>query len=306
MAAETTNKFFEVNFPIDIVISWVDSTPEHSRRRLSQLREMKKRPQDNNINRYESHDELKYVIRSIYEHASWIRNIFIIVDDQQQPLWLTDRPHELSIPITLVKHTVLYGEEYSSHLPTFNSQSIECHLHRIPGLSEQFIYSNDDMFFGKTCVPDDFFNKEGKPRYVFDGIIPQGPKKKGMTQHTLAWINNTSLLNIVFPLKKQTNNMRVTPQQYPSHQAVPMLKSSFVAIWDHPAIRRLLWETSQSKFRMAHNLYVVGFLVFFNIKTGIAVKGRRSTKYIEMRNSKKNRTGVEITCKKQTSSVLSQ
>ena len=45
----------------------------------------------------------------------------------------------------------------SSHLPAFSSPSIESHLHRIPGLSDKFIYMNDDVMFGKEVWPDDFF-----------------------------------------------------------------------------------------------------------------------------------------------------
>ena len=44
-----------------------------------------------------------------------------------------------------------------SHLPTFSSPSIEAHLHRIPGLSDKFIYLNDDVMFGRDVWPDDFY-----------------------------------------------------------------------------------------------------------------------------------------------------
>lgn len=44
-----------------------------------------------------------------------------------------------------------------SHLPTFSSPAIETHIHRIPGLSQKFIYLNDDVMFGKDVWPDDFF-----------------------------------------------------------------------------------------------------------------------------------------------------
>ena len=37
-----------------------------------------------------------------------------------------------------------------SVLPTHNSQAVECQLHHIPGLAEHFLYSNDDMFFGRS------------------------------------------------------------------------------------------------------------------------------------------------------------
>ena len=44
-----------------------------------------------------------------------------------------------------------------SHLPTFSSPSIEAHLHRVPGLSDKFIYLNDDVMFGRDVWPDDFY-----------------------------------------------------------------------------------------------------------------------------------------------------
>ena len=46
-------------------------------------------------------------------------------------------------------------------LPTFNSHAIETALHRIPGLSEQFIYVNDDVFFARPVRPEVFFNPAG-------------------------------------------------------------------------------------------------------------------------------------------------
>ncbi|KAK8760345.1 hypothetical protein V5799_028388 [Amblyomma americanum] len=44
-----------------------------------------------------------------------------------------------------------------SHLPTYSSPAIETHLHRIQGLSQRFIYLNDDVFFGKEVWPEDFY-----------------------------------------------------------------------------------------------------------------------------------------------------
>lgn len=54
-----------------------------------------------------------------------------------------------------------------SHLPTYSSPAIEAHIHRIPGLSDNFIYLNDDVMFGEEVWPEDFFtNQQGqKVRY---------------------------------------------------------------------------------------------------------------------------------------------
>ena len=38
-------------------------------------------------------------------------------------------------------------------LPTHNSHAVESQLHHIPGIAEHFLYSNDDMFFGRPLQP---------------------------------------------------------------------------------------------------------------------------------------------------------
>lgn len=56
--------------------------------------------------------------------------------------------------------TFLFQEIFQnvSHLPTFSSPAIESHIHRISGLSQKFIYLNDDVMFGKDVWPDDFYS----------------------------------------------------------------------------------------------------------------------------------------------------
>ena len=49
-----------------------------------------------------------------------------------------------------------------AYLPTFNINSIELNLHRIKGLSEHFVFFNDDMFLIDSVRPEDFF-KNGFP-----------------------------------------------------------------------------------------------------------------------------------------------
>src|SRR5690606_36887830 len=43
------------------------------------------------------------------------------------------------------------------HLPLFNSHSIAMFLHEIPGLAEQYLYFNDDVFAAYFLRPQDFF-----------------------------------------------------------------------------------------------------------------------------------------------------
>jgi hypothetical protein len=49
-------------------------------------------------------------------------------------------------------------------LPTFNSNVIESYLHRLPGLSERFLYFNDDYYLGAPLAPTDLFAADGRVR----------------------------------------------------------------------------------------------------------------------------------------------
>lgn len=60
----------------------------------------------------------------------------------------------------------------ASHLPTFSSPAIESHLHRIPGLSERFLYINDDIIFGKPIWPEDFYTPHSGHKIYLAWPVP--------------------------------------------------------------------------------------------------------------------------------------
>lgn len=100
--------------------------------------------------RFADNDELRFSLRSIERYAPWIRHIYILTNGQI-PAWLN-----LNHPkIRVVTHAHIFPNR--SHLPTFSSPAIESHLHEIAGLSEHFLYFNDDVLLGKPIYPDDFF-----------------------------------------------------------------------------------------------------------------------------------------------------
>lgn len=141
---------------IDLVYLWVDgSDPKWKKKKQLFTGAPVDNSEMNTEGRYANNDELKYSLRSVEKHAPWIRNIFIVTDDQR-PEWLnTENPK-----IKIVDHTSIIPAEA---LPTFNSSVIEYFLYRIPGLSEYFLYANDDMFFNADLAPDFFFEKDGYP-----------------------------------------------------------------------------------------------------------------------------------------------
>jgi len=121
--------------------------------------------EDISTSRFEDNDELRYSLRSVEKHAPWVRHIFIVTNGQI-PSWLNLDDER----VTIVSHSDIFVNR--SHLPTFSSPAIESHLHRIPGLSEWFIYMNDDVFFGRDVWPDDFVTASGAQKVYLTWPVP--------------------------------------------------------------------------------------------------------------------------------------
>ncbi|WP_262249602.1 stealth family protein [Parapedobacter soli] len=141
---------------IDLVYLWVDgSDPKWQAKKRAFTGAISDNSEVNNKGRYINNDELRYALRSVEKHAPWIQRIFIVTDNQR-PEWLnTDDPR-----IHIVDHADIMPPEA---LPCFNSIVIEHFLYRIPGLSEYFLFANDDMFFNADVTPAFFFGKDGYP-----------------------------------------------------------------------------------------------------------------------------------------------
>jgi hypothetical protein len=149
----------DINFDIDIVFSWVDgSSAEFQAQRARRMANYVVGEGDDSAARYRQIDELKYALRSIHLYAPWIRRIFVATDSPR-PAWLADHPK-----VTFVPSEAFFVD--TSVLPTHNSQAVECQLHHIPGLSEHFLYSNDDMFFGRPVSPSMFFSPGGISMFI--------------------------------------------------------------------------------------------------------------------------------------------
>ena len=140
---------------IDLVYLWVDgNNPEWLAKRAAFL----DGNTDNSLTNsrsYLNNDELKYSLRSVERYAPWIRNIFIL-SDNQKPKWLDISNPKIKI---IDQNDILPNKS----LPCFNSNVLEHFLYKIPNLSEHFLLSNDDMFLNRTVLPNTFFAADGFP-----------------------------------------------------------------------------------------------------------------------------------------------
>ncbi len=200
---------------IDAVVAWVDgSDPVHREKRLASLARIRgSEPHPNGLkeHRFADHDEVRYCIRSIRNHAPWIRTIWLVTDNQFPASF--DRTAAEAAGVRVVDHRVLF-RGYESALPTFNSQSIETVLWRIPGLTDKFLYFNDDMFLTRAVKPGDFFTEDG---VVLRGRWSEVRDRRAL--HAIAEINAARMMGFV--------------DKYISvkHVIYPMMRSAWEALF---------------------------------------------------------------------------
>ncbi|BAL92258.1 hypothetical protein AMIS_70380 [Actinoplanes missouriensis 431] len=260
-----------IDFPIDVVYTWVDGDDPAWQRRKARALDANPwvagvNPQATNDSRYTSRDELRYSLRSLHCFAPWVRRIFLVTDDQA-PDWL-DRDHPR---ITLVSHREIFGD--TGTLPTFNSQAIESRLHRIPGLAEHFLYLNDDVILGRPVTPDLFFTPGGLTKFFpSKAQVDLTPHAPGDRPADSAAKNNRRLIEEAFG-RVLTRKMKHTP--HPSRRSViAEIEQRFAG---HVA------STAAHQFRHPDDVSLLSSLQqYYAYLTGRAAKGRIRYLYTDL------------------------
>jgi hypothetical protein len=147
------------NNPIDVVIAWVDGNdPKLKEKREKYL--LSNKPANASSakpTRFASVNEIKYCVLSILKFAPFVRNIYIVTDNQDPNVHDDIKRYypEKVNTIKIVDHKGIF-KGYEEALPTFNSITIGNMVWRIDGLSENFVYFNDDVFLIRDIKPTDW------------------------------------------------------------------------------------------------------------------------------------------------------
>lgn len=194
------------NVEIDFVMPWVDGGDKQWQKEKNSF--LPGGSEDNADERFRDWDNLKYWFRGVEKYAPWVRKIHFITWGHL-PKWLDTSHPKLHI----VKHEDYIPKEF---LPTFNSNTIELNIHRIEGLSEHFVYFNDDIFLLKQLFPEDFF-RNGKPcdMLAFQPVVAN-PKNPVMSH---IYLNDALVLCKYFDKRA---NVRKQPGSY-FHLGYPLL-----------------------------------------------------------------------------------
>jgi len=101
-----------------------------------------------------STDELRYSIRSLVKYMPWHNGTIYIITNKQIPKWLDTTNPRIKI---------VYDEDILPEhmIPSYDSNAIELYLDKIPGITEYFLYFNDDFFLNNYIHPCFYFSREG-------------------------------------------------------------------------------------------------------------------------------------------------
>lgn len=164
----------EDNNSIDVVIAWVDGDDPHltEKRNRYLISKSEKGQAGARSTRFASVNEIKYCVLSILTFAPFVRNIFIVTDEQDPNVHDDVKKYfpERVNSIRIVDHKEIF-KDFEKYLPTFNSISIGNMIWRIDSLSENFVYFNDDVFLVRDVKPSDWL-VDGKPVMRGKWVIP--------------------------------------------------------------------------------------------------------------------------------------
>lgn len=99
-------------------------------------------------------DEFRYSLRSLATYFPSLRRLYLVTDGRPPDWFNTDHPAAVHVDL----HDLIDDPEV---LPSYNSQAIESYFYTMPGLSEHFIYFNDDFFLARPVTARDFFLPDG-------------------------------------------------------------------------------------------------------------------------------------------------
>ncbi|MFI6578095.1 stealth conserved region 3 domain-containing protein [Nocardiopsis sp. NPDC050513] len=257
----------QVDFPVDVVYTWVDGDdPEHAAKRARHRGDDAATGLAANASRFTDRDELRYSLRSLRMYAPFVRHVYLVTDNQV-PSWL-DADAE---GITVVDHRDIFTDHDA--LPTFNSHAIGTRLHHIAGLSEHYLYFNDDVFLARPVGAEDFFHANGIAQ------LPFSPFQFGVGQPVQGEVAPNSAGKNVRALFTEEFGRQITHKF--KHTPHPQIRQVMLELEDRYA--QEVERTTRSRFRALSD---VGFAAtmhhHYALLTGRAVPGEFRMRYVDI------------------------
>lgn len=250
------NNNLKNNSKFDIVITWVRNDTAFQNEK--NIWKTKYNMINQGDERYTDNKEIVYLLRSIDKYLNDYNNIYIVVKDSQFPEYLNFKHPKL----ILIKHSEIIPSQF---LPTFNSMVIEAFLHKIPNLTDNYLYFNDDVILMSNKNAAFFIDNYGIPYSLHENnneynCITMKNIDINNYEFTEGWCFNLELVNNILnqPNKKRyfvSHNPKMFNKKF-DNQIENILKKYYykddkINIFD---------KNAASKFRLNSNLYLVSLL----------------------------------------------
>jgi hypothetical protein len=197
---EPVNENFS-QIDVDVVVTWVDSTDPVW------------------VNSYNYHTgktfkdgirwtpvsadpeaELSICLMLIRKNMPWVRNTYVLTSSRR--------------PKCLINEILVHHSEIGLS-PVFNSHAIESSMHLIPGLTENFIYFNDDFYVRLPVFKSAFINDIGIPILRYDSF-----SNKYRVYSKCPWINFIHKTSHIVG-----SNIYIIPSHTPYSLTISMMKN---------------------------------------------------------------------------------
>lgn len=233
--------------PVDVVFTWVNDKDERWQKKYKRALEEVNSPiglYADDQARFSNHDELYYSVHSVLKFLPWVRKIFIVTDGQI-PNWYQGEKY---CNIEFIDHHQIIESQY---LPTFNSHVIEANLFKIPDLSENFLYFNDDVFVARPLPREHFFASNDIASIFVSNKSLASMRNRGIGTPTLFAASNSG------KLLQETYGVNIDMPLV--HTYIPLKKSAFELAWN--LFPEHINGFLPNKFRSNNDLNLATFLV---------------------------------------------
>lgn len=248
------------NIPVDMVFTYVDGDdPVYLETRSRYRPELPDATLSKNISdsgdmdiRFRNVGEITFSINSVLKYLPWIRAIYIVTETRRLPV----SSHLLnSGRIRIVDPAAFIPSQY---LPTFSSNVIESFLHRIDGLSEIFLYNNDDYMHFSPIRPDFFYTTSGEEKISLDLHAYPALYRWIMTESSYIFrgyrtnLHTIGISNAYSFLRKCRHHLACREILVPVHATKIWRKSTALRVEEE--FGSILEETRRRRFRDARDL----------------------------------------------------
>jgi hypothetical protein len=254
---------------VDVVFTWIQPDDKQCalERTMHEILLFQRKPTSKRRLPYQSinHEdtELYHAIQLVLRNMPWVRYIYIVVHDGQE-----FKCKNIDFRIKIVHHSKIFPNPLIE-LPTFNSHAIESCLHRIPGIAENFIYFNDDIYTMRPIAsPFSFFfykKRDGTtavPCFLQDGFTRRSYLKEKLptkfADHYICCVHNHQILDNTYGFK--------TVRPKPWHQPLALSKT---ILQQAESLFPQYWQsTRECRFRSLNNIVPLYFALELALHLG--------------------------------------